>query len=156
MGHFEPGFTVINLTKNNGMTSVLAHEYGHFLDYYAGKNKFASGDSFSKGRIYDFTGKLSWHKKLLTLFDDAMYNVYWNDEGMPTNYQKINVKRSKYFRSRPEIFARLFQAYILERLKTLKIHNPFLQSSRYESSMPKYIDASRSFWAMRKIIRMIY
>lgn len=46
LGHYEPGYNVINLTKERGSLGILAHEWFHAFDYYLKKQIAPNHEGF--------------------------------------------------------------------------------------------------------------
>lgn len=119
LAHYEPMHYVINLTKENGMLGVLAHEYGHYIDHMVGykatkTNTLATRTLGSNHPIIN---------EYINLFD----NLYYNKDGSLTDYAISQSKKSRYYKSMPEVFARSIEVFVWTKLKGAKIVNNFLQ-----------------------------
>lgn len=119
MAHYEAKHYVINLTKTTGMFGVLAHEFGHYIDHIVGY-KISKTNTLAT-RILNHNSPII--SEYLNLFD----NLYFHPDGSLTEYAKEQNKRSAYYKSRPEVFARSIEVFIYSRLKAKKIVNEFLQ-----------------------------
>lgn len=137
VAHFEPHFNAINLTKTDGWNS-LAHEYGHFLDYYLGG--YVEQDkleySLSHGRSTRSFIDLSKYKpdtlryKINDLIN-SINNIEVNGILEPSETYKNMDTSSDYWRRRTEIFARFFENYVSYKLSSKKIRNDFLANNKY-------------------------
>jgi hypothetical protein len=99
IGIFHPGFNAIGVGFTNKAQGhlTLAHEFGHFMDHYAGKKQFNSHYASST------PGTLE--SKIADKFRDGM----------------TNRANGKYYRSSAECFARAMESYFL--VKTGKGYN---------------------------------
>ena len=127
MAHFEPRSMMINLTKELGATSCLAHEYGHALDFFFGMfidtNPYTV--ALSGGRIVGantYFGKKGKYRKMMQVFLDRV---------MATDSYK---RWHKYPNLRPywcnhtEMFARCFEQWVADELKSKGVVNTYLTS----------------------------
>jgi hypothetical protein len=152
MAHFEASTNIINMTRYNSDTSLtkenrflysggvgaLAHEYGHFLDYFFGANyepnssiyALTDGRSTSRTRI-----KYLASQKMRIIVEDILEQAYWTGPGKPSAYyQRIRkVTEEAYWVRRNEIFARLFEQYIGYKLDKVGINNSFLNNQKYNN-----------------------
>ncbi len=161
LAHYEPGSDIINITRyKNGLSpkserffytggvGSLAHEYGHFLDYFAGstlavhKNLYSltNGDSVDRSR----TGARS---ELRRAMDEILEKIIWKTPGEKFSryYKRLldavgNGNKGVYYRQRNELFARAFESYTLLKLKKLGIRNHLLTSPKYTPQI--YLTAS--------------
>lgn len=145
LAHYEPQTLIINVTRyergpeprevrlaaTGGMAS-LAHEYGHFLDYFFGRvythSSFASlsgGCLTRPGKIHDG----NTHPARLAM-DNLMHAIYSLDKYIP-RLKKAEPK-NKYWHQRNEIFARCFEAYISYSLRQKKSGLIIMAERRYE------------------------
>jgi len=122
--HYEPDRVVINLTKKAGAGS-LAHEWAHALDNYFGKkaNSEFLSESYKSGDV---------RADLYAMYKEVIFSAKKID-GVETNFYKetkeLDKSRSKqYWSTTREIFARVFEAYVGDRLKENGIHNSYLVS----------------------------
>jgi hypothetical protein len=119
-----------------GGAGALAHEYGHFLDYFFGRYAEPNKTSNWLSGPYRTTAKkIDVPTQPLRL---QMYYVIntalFDPKGKPTTYNKNISKESDYINRRLEIFARIFEQYILYKLKVLKIENKFLTKTVYKNN----------------------
>jgi hypothetical protein len=156
LAHFEPGSWIINITRyergfgskrarffGTGGIGSFAHEYGHFLDYFAGAYlaksssmySLTNGHSISKDR----TG--SDHPVRIAM-DDLMEEIIWQVPGekLSRYYQRlldtvVNTSKGEYWLRRNEIFARAFEVYINLKLKQNGIRNYLLTSTKYNPAV---------------------
>lgn len=152
MAHFESANDIINMTRYNNDSSIskearflysggvgaLAHEYGHFLDYFFGANyepnssvyALTNGRSTSRTRI-----KYLASQKMRIITEDILEQAYWTALGKPSAYyQRIRkVTEEAYWVRRNEIFARLFEQYIGYKLNKVGINNSFLNNQKYNN-----------------------
>ncbi|EDM71041.1 hypothetical protein RAZWK3B_16630 [Roseobacter sp. AzwK-3b] len=127
--HYEPGKTVINMTKNAGAGS-LAHEWWHAVDnHIARKNagNDASQTLYTENqaqRAY-VTGELDedFHKSIYSLIRSI------KSTGWHKRLVKFDEMRAKpYWSSNVEETARLFEAMVVERLDDRDMVNDYLSS----------------------------
>ena len=154
VAHYEPSTNIINMTRYSSETSLpkthrflhsggvgaLAHEYGHFLDYYFGSKYELDNDVYSLTNGSSTHGKRIVYKasqKLRNLVEDILAFAYWDKSGKPSNYYKRVRAASKnsYFVERTEIFARLFEQYIGYKLKLMGIENSYLTDPKYSEKI---------------------
>ncbi|WP_052596045.1 LPD1 domain-containing protein [Aureispira sp. CCB-QB1] len=148
--HFEASTDIINMTRykgdasvpkrirfvNSGGVGALAHEYGHFLDYYFGAHyepysgiyALTNGRSENKSRI-DYPKA----NKMRIIIEDILEQAYWAAPGKTSAYyQRIRkVTKDGYWVRRNEIFARLFEQYISYKLNKIGVNNSFLNDPKY-------------------------
>jgi hypothetical protein len=142
LAHFEPKLKVINLTRKRGI-GTLSHEWGHALDNYLGlKAGVAASSAPNSDRIHPDhvfltnSGK-PWEKdpKNPSPVIDAMKAV--KEAHVTSGFMDQVDKESRglkramafnedYWRSRPEMFARSFEAHIDRKLKALGRANTYL------------------------------
>ena len=121
--HYEPERRVINLTKMSGAGS-LAHEWGHALDHYLGRN-FRNKDGF----LTETYNELIYH-----LLETMRYKINEDGRRVKTDFysnsiefDKIYAKDSKgYWQSSTEMFARAFACYVFDKLKENNEKNDYL------------------------------
>ena len=133
----------------------LAHEYGHFLDYYFGKKAGGLTMALTGGNLHllhiDLTKSAIKFDptKILSQFEnitqgtnnvcrDLMYNIFvglfLNSKNFrPTDfYRRIyyysRVTDSRYWIQYNEIWARIFEVYVVYKLKKINIVNKVLVS----------------------------
>jgi len=152
LAHYEPCWQYINITRyangkslkeirffTTGGIGAFAHEYGHFLDYFAGEylaknNKYFSltnGDSISKK-------KTDTKQTLRVIMNNIMEKIFWKKPNVePSNYYKRltsiikNTEKGEYWIRRNEIFARAFEVYVAEKLIQNNIQNELLTKRKY-------------------------
>jgi hypothetical protein len=142
LAHFEPKLKVINLTRKRGI-GTLSHEWGHALDNYLGlKAGVAASSAPNSDRIHPDhvfltnSGK-PWEKdpKNPSPVIDAMKAV--KEAHVTSGFMDQVDKESRglkramafnedYWRSRPEMFARSFEAHIDRKLQALGRANTYL------------------------------
>jgi hypothetical protein len=142
-GHFEPGTWVINLTRyqrgsfldESGGLGALAHEYGHFLDYYFGTyhNDGSPYRSLTLGRttaqnilpVIPYKNGDTMQGIACKIVETCINSKY---------YEKLqkNFSGDYWFRHN-EIFARCFEQYIQRKLTAKGISNIFLTQRKYEN-----------------------
>lgn len=164
LAHFEPANDLINLARYmdnteeiqaskvvrfmaTGGMGAFAHEYGHFLDYWFGKNADpVSGESsLTDGRsTAGETYKIRYTRKnphRLAMAELMQAIIFANPaKGTLSMYYKYLLnKYSKqgggYFLRHNEIFARLFEVHVFYELKRMGIKNAFLTDTKYEKGM---------------------
>ncbi len=153
--HFEPHSNIINITRyakptpgigeekdlrflTTGGISSFAHEYGHFLDYFAGRYLCrAENGSLTGGRITE-KARIKENHHLVYLCNNLMEKILWKGPGVKSAYhlrllQVINDYPGigEYFNRRNEIFARAFEAFVTYELKNMGVKNLFLSASKY-------------------------
>lgn len=125
LAHYEPKEKVINLTRKNGVGS-LAHEWAHALDDYIGGG---NGNYLSNTAAYSGTGDQT------PRIAKAMHTLLW--ELQKTGYhdrlanevrRKFSGSRAKsdYWKGADEIFARLFEVHIKNKLEKSGRKNTYL------------------------------
>lgn len=153
--HYEPSFKIINITRyqdddaskvarfiGTGGMGAFAHEYGHFLDYFAGEfldkspKLFAvtGGRTTSKDRT-NGTGEIR------KTTDDILEAIIWKEPNkkLSAYYTRLIETVAKfddmgdYFVRRNEIFARWFEAWIGYELRKQNITNRLLAQSKYDA-----------------------
>jgi hypothetical protein len=158
LAHFEPWDNMINITRYkkgddpkeerffySGGIGSLAHEYGHFLDYFAGA--YLSKDN----EIYSLTNGISVSKqrtnrgsRLRNIVDDIMELIIWKkpNEVLSNYYSRLlqvigdpNSEKGSYWIRRNELFARAFEVYCSIKLQQMGIKNLLLVKSKYRSDV---------------------
>lgn len=154
--HYEPGQVVINLTKKKGAGS-LAHEWFHALDnYFAKRAQMGKADHVTDAKLnHNTVMREALRKAFINL-----KNTIFNEIDIKKRAMKVDKKLAKdYWSTKPEIGARAFEAYIIEKLKQNGFSNDYLaniiseeawkskygQAERYlyitKEEMPKVVDA---------------
>ncbi len=137
--HYEPLRQVINLTKFKGM-GCLGHEWAHALDDYIGRScglEMTESGSFAS-RKYKRTeipssfrllmDKLLWKK---TMLSDGLTTVNTASEYLKGSreFDRIFSKAGHGYYADPcEMFARAFDCYLSDKLKSAGIQSPYLTS----------------------------
>ena len=155
LAHFEPWSNVINITRYDkdttastkslafqasGGVGALAHEYGHYLDYFFGSyvdqsriKKSLSGGDYSGTDFSENYRKDS----LRGLMSNLLYAIIYKKPGTFSDYYKklkITTKNEYYFRHN-ELFARMFEQYISYKLANVGVINRFLAQMKYEKGV---------------------
>lgn len=155
LAHYEPHFEVINITRyrqdtefsklsrfiGSGGMGAFAHEYGHFLDYYAGQflDKSTSYFAVTGGRITS-KNRTNAGGEIRETVDDILESIIWktpNKKISPyylrlTDIVEENEGMGEYFLRRNEIFARWFEAWISYELRKQGINNRLLAQPKYD------------------------
>lgn len=121
---------------NTGGIGSFAHEYGHFLDGEFGrfiepvaKMPWLTGNSrsVSKSRI-EYPAKF----RMRNIVEDIFETLFWKN-GKKTNFHlRLLETKSEYLNYRQEVFARLFEQYIFEKLQKIGIKNKFMTKPKYQ------------------------
>ena len=169
LAHFEPQNDTINITRfhrpsgspkvemieKTGGISSIAHEYGHFLDYFFGSYIDQSRDdrSLSGGQSVAFMPQAVKGGALRKQMEVIMQTIIWAElpgegsEGKLTSYYKTLKKHctntKEYWIRRNEIFARAFEVYVYEKQRKRKILNKALtHDSQYYKAWPYFPHSS--------------
>lgn len=149
--HFETTNNAINITAKSikQTTGVFAHEFGHFLDLFIGKNinkqinqKFELEPNNSELGIH-----LKWSKDqyltsikikeesiqnpLYSSFKNFLDKTLKDNDGNKTEFYKNNIKADEgkttpYFNTRVELFARAFESMVYWKMQNSDIIDTFL------------------------------
>ena len=153
LAHFEPNTNIINITRydrgpedkiirflGTGGIHSFAHEYGHFLDYFAGSylDKDAVQYALTGGRSIA-TRRLDVKGPLRKTVEDILQGLIWKDylKTYTPFYKRLSDFVDKmdgygdYFIRRNEMFARAFEVFISYELGEKGITNYFLAKSKY-------------------------
>lgn len=139
----KAGFQRVKLLTASGGVGSFAHEFGHALDYYAGKYlRMSKNDALSQGR----SSRVKPDKRLMKEDNAAGYmerllnKIIWKAEGKHSAYyerllkaKKAKVLTSYHFR-RNELFARAFESYVHYKMNKKKYFNIFLAETKYSST----------------------
>lgn len=142
LAHYEPTTDAINMTRyrredgkelfnKSGGVGALAHEYGHFLDYFYGvrvKNKSGSR-ALSGGQrtATRFTQEELKDKGLWGMMSRVLEKIIWNGKAHTAYYERVQKKgMGDYWYRRNELFARAFEQYVQYKLSKRGITNAFL------------------------------
>ena len=153
LAHYESGSDIINISRykqgifspksvrflTTGGIGSLAHEYGHFMDYFA-------GGSFEKNNsVYALSGgssvatdRVGISSPIRTTMDEILERLIWKVPGKVRSrfYARLlqtleAADKGEYWIRRNELFARTFEAWVLWKLKQTGIRNYLLTSSKY-------------------------
>lgn len=154
LAHYEPAMKIINITRyheggsskiarfvaTGGMGS-FAHEYGHFLDYFAGEYLDKSSKFFAVtgGRTTE-KGRINAPGEIRKTADDILEAIIWKEPGkkLSAYYTRLLELVAKlddmgdYFVRRNELFARWWEAWIGYELRKQGIENKLLAQSKYD------------------------
>lgn len=149
--HFEPDNMLIHLTKTQGV-GTLAHEFGHGFDSILAKRNGLQSDFFSshflKTNKYHYSVQNHTAEHLNTLKDGGptkgfikllnyltnrstsyisdMDSPMFNGTGYMNNALTLDESRSKYWSEPTELFARLFECWVTDKLAENDQINEFL------------------------------
>ncbi len=178
LAHYNPHRILININRykrgssnkerrflSTGGIHSFAHEYGHFLDFFAGDSLEPDGSilSLSDG-ISVSRSKTERKTPMRALMDSILYKLTWNKSGELTKYyanivELINTDGNgigEYWIRRTEIFARTFESYIKYELDEMGIKNGFLVKLSYDSwAYPDKALLVSIVPEMRQLIRLI-
>lgn len=136
--HFEPDLMVINLTKQNGAGS-LAHEWWHALDNYFSRIDQKSGGmlteslnvkSASMGRPASAPSRV--RPEMVSAYGGVVRAVANN--GMLERSRNLDKRRTKaYWSTSPEMTARAFESYVINKLQDQQQANDYLANIVPES-----------------------
>ena len=121
--HYEPVANAINLTRMSGAGS-LAHEWGHALDSYLGKQlgtQFATDNWYKKDNpMHDVIEAIKYSPTGGTtkFFEDA--------KKLDSAFSKTGNQQGKYWQSEVEMFARAFACYVKDTLAENGERNDYL------------------------------
>lgn len=153
LAHYEPGRDIINITRyhdgkapkearffGSGGLNSLAHEYGHFLDYFAGGHLAPNPQIFSLTNGHSIArGRTDTGNKMRNLTDDLMEEIIWRnpDKQQLSDYYKRLIdtvgttSMGEYWLRRNEIFARAFEVYVMNKFSKMGITNLLLTGKKY-------------------------
>ena len=116
--HYEPGHTVINLTKTSGAGS-LGHEWWHALDNYFGKQ---SGTEYQTEQN---KGTTPVRSEMVEAFKEITKAI--RETGMVIRANELDSTRSKaYWSTTRELPARAFESYLIYKSKEAGGKNDYL------------------------------
>lgn len=137
VAHYEPGYTVINLTRENGAGS-LAHEWAHALDHHLADFTLVNERSFGCDSIFrgvlEFPGQHPAHRPLQALAQQLLRRdtPYFGQaralDAMP--YAKRN-----YWSDPTEMLARAFEAWVGDEIAKQGQSNSWLVTGTSEAEM---------------------
>ncbi len=133
--HYEPSYHVINLTRLRGAGS-LAHEWGHALDHRLAE-------------IYGDNSKLLTDQERSAL--NSLNNIISELVNITSQYRLDSLaldtyenRKKPYWSQTSEMFARAFNTYVIQKLKTKGIINDYLC---YEFDISIKINEERKAYA---------
>lgn len=173
LAHFEPRTYMINLTRYKrhitdpftgqvvktlkskrfsytGGVGSLAHEYGHALDYFFGSfiDQSRGSLSLTGGRQTNLIEHNTWPANSLRWHMTKIIMAYQ----ATASYQRLRAymvkggKSDSYWIRHNELWARLFEQWIGQRMEEKGIDNEFLHKNKYErfaeSKTPIYLTAA--------------
>lgn len=124
--HYESDRKIINLTKTRG-DGCLAHELAHFFDHLAAgmppatreRDHYLSHTYTDKAR----TNPSALHSAVTQVMDSIKYGL----DNEPTHfYSNAKIIGSPYWYVPTELFARAFESYVEDKLKTRNMKNNYL------------------------------
>ncbi len=153
--HYEPWWKIINITRYEddssstkmarfiatGGMGAFAHEYGHYLDYFAGEFLDKSNAYFAVtgGRITT-KDRLNVGGEIRKTADDILEAIIWREPNKTlSNYYKRLFElvgrlddMGEYYLRRNEMFARWFEAWVSWELQRQGITNRLLAQGKYD------------------------
>ncbi|MCF8359244.1 MAG: hypothetical protein K9H26_10825 [Prolixibacteraceae bacterium] len=148
LAHYNAASLVININRfergtqedkeirflTTGGIHSFAHEYGHFLDFFAGsvlepqKAHFSCSGGHSIRR-----SKMGYNSPMREQFDIILDKIIFANGKLSAYYQNLLKKNlTEYWFRRTELFARAFEVYIANELNQIGIKNKFLTKPQYE------------------------
>lgn len=116
--HYEPGHTVINLTKTNGAGS-LAHEWFHALDNHAARTSETSTGVYATAETRRDGGSAQPFAGLIKEIS--------SETGIISRASDLDrVRTSPYFATSIEVAARSFEAWVIDKLEDRGVRNDYL------------------------------
>jgi hypothetical protein len=183
--HFEPHSDTINITRFHrkitdlfgnkinvskfklveitGGISSVAHEYGHYLDYFFGSyiEQEKESRSLSGGHSTRTTPETLHHGALRNQMEAVINSIVWEtmpngkSKGVKTiEYQKMYkfcYPKKIYWLRRNELFARAFEVYIYEKLKKQGITNKALTHDQGQYTAWPYIKGKTRIRVIKEI-----
>ena len=173
LAHFEPKLKVINLTRKRGI-GTLSHEWGHALDNYLGlkagvsASSAPSSDKIHPDYVFLTNSGRPWEKEAknpspvieaMKAVQEAHVTSGFMDQ---VEKESRGIKRAMafnrdYWISRPEMFARSFEAHIDRKLAAAGRKNTYLtqtpdsllwptaeQSAAMAAAFDRLLDAVRT------------
>lgn len=155
--HYEPHDKIINITRyhddegskiarfvSTGGMGAFAHEYGHFLDYFAGEYLDKSSRLFAVtgGRTTD-KDRMNVGGDIRKTVDDLLEVIIWREPNktLSAYYKRLFELVAKlddmgeYYLRRNELFARWFEAWVGYELRKQGIQNKLLAQSKYDAQI---------------------
>ena len=142
--HYEPGRTVINLTKTQGAGS-LAHEWWHAVDNYFAKrrgekngfNTEREGYKYDRERK-DFSSDKE-RKEITDAFKKLVHDINASDYGKRSlMYASL---KSSYWKEPTELGARAFASWVERKLSEKGIVNDYLSNNPIPTGFEEYVDS---------------
>ncbi|MBR0383346.1 MAG: hypothetical protein IJH61_01515, partial [Eubacteriaceae bacterium] len=122
IAHFEPFYEVMNFTKRKGY-GCLAHEWGHAFDNFlyksmTGETAKAKGNPFIIGIPYQSFERFNWNflSDELTIIRDIFNARHCEYRSISYAFAQKYRGGEKYWCSKCEMFARAFEAYVLDKM----------------------------------------
>lgn len=122
--------------EKTGGAGSFAHEYGHFLDYTFGRYIAVNKDTNWLTGTYRTTAITIDKQKhpLRKAMKEVMDSILLNSKGERSKYSQRIMGLGEYTNRRLEVFARIFEQYIADKLRKLKIKNKFLTEPVYNKA----------------------
>ena len=116
-----------------GGITALAHEYGHFIDYWAGSYLENKPLLTQRKKSIDIAF-IQHPKNLAELANNIIHKIIFDKSGNLSNYyfKLKKAQLSNYWYRHNELFARAFEVYINLKLQQKNISNIFLTKPKYE------------------------
>lgn len=125
--HYEPGFVVINLTKKSGPGS-LAHEWWHAFDNYMARVD-KTGETTAKPLdrwATTFSGMPNHMRMEIFEKFAALRKAIKGSEFEERSKKEDDARSKPYYGTMIEMTARAFEAFMVEKLASMKIANDYL------------------------------
>jgi len=136
--HYEPMKVVINLTRKAGAGS-LAHEWWHALDNYFSRERGAVSDYMTE-KPYKAASTDATRPEVLEAFKGLMRALA--KTGVPERSKVLDKTRSKeYWTKGREMTARIFENYVIAKLKAQGFSNDYLANVASEKLYSKEMSA---------------
>lgn len=125
LAHYEPGSTVINMTKTGG-GGAFAHEMGHFFDNMLSRKFIGSKAEFLTGRPH-----FKFSNEKVKVVSDRLKNI--NDKVQrrireDDDFKRCSKKQAEWALNSAECFARAFEAFVKRKADKLGVRNSYLVS----------------------------
>ena len=136
--HYEPVEVVINLTKTKG-AGALAHEWWHAVDnFLSRKAGVAMGYATARNGLEGMRPEI---REAVTELMDALDN---------SAYARRSRDKGDYWGRPTELGARLFAAWLAERMKERGVESPFLTTGLSEAACDMYQRFNYIMYEMRE------
>ena len=144
LAHYEPGNTVVNLTRKSGV-GCIAHEWGHAFDHSLGEFKTSlDGGNYMSANASQMKVQRVEGNKLITT--DQSHDPMWKgmdgvrkavkDSGYSKRLKEVvrkmvddgdmSKEKAKYWLANHEVFARSFEQHVQHKLGTEERQNTYL------------------------------